>query len=94
MNDKRGHYGQARRALIRIAAGVGRRPEPVVRSPRNLFNPKGVEQITCMVSSMVQLFDPDRVGQNYCTLNHGFRFAAPAAIIVMTPTGSMEDQNE
>ena len=44
---------KARRALIMVAAGVGQGPEPVVKVPKNIHNPVGVEHLLLFFISCV-----------------------------------------
>ena len=66
--DFRKSASEAPRASIRIAAGVGRRPEPVVTEQRKFHNPVGVEYkiLTNRIQSHIlqHLFDPYRVDGN------------------------------
>lgn len=82
----RNEFFQAHRALIVIAAGGGRRPEPVEIGYPNTPNPIGVELLSCGKASVTYLTPAGSVGMVVPAI-HGFRCASPAAIIVITPTG-------
>jgi hypothetical protein len=98
---------QALRASITIAAGAGQRPEPVVRKHHKNPNPVGVEQGSSGIlpeseglqyrhDTPIPLPNSTPTGSMkiLTPLNHGFRFTSPAAIIVMTPPGSIRGDDE